>query len=302
MRICAIIVTYNRLNLLKRCISALIKQTKKIDTIIVVNNDSNDGTTQWLNDQLNIVKIHQANLGGSGGFNRGCLYALENKYDFAWLMDDDGFPVETALEHLLDIPKIGLAVANSLVVDENEIKLSFPLWYLGNKLNLVEEIQGLNIDYLVGKINPFNGTLIPIEVMKIIGVPHGDMFIWGDESEYMTRILKNNIQIVTVIKSIFKHPIAKEIPNADWENSIAWKKYYSTRNLYRTFKNKYNKLAFLIYTKAFFNILLDVIRFQKTHKAKKIKMITIAYYHAIANKYGQIPSQINVLKYFVENK
>ena len=42
LKIVAVVVTHNRLLLLHECIDALRKQTRKLDEIIVVNNDSND--------------------------------------------------------------------------------------------------------------------------------------------------------------------------------------------------------------------------------------------------------------------
>lgn len=49
-RIAAVVVTYNRLDLLKECINSIRQQTRKLDEIIVVNNSSTDGTLEWLNE------------------------------------------------------------------------------------------------------------------------------------------------------------------------------------------------------------------------------------------------------------
>lgn len=66
--IAAVVVTFNRITLLQKCIKALYNQTKKLDAIIVINNNSTDGTKEWLDKQNNIIVIHQENVGGSGGF------------------------------------------------------------------------------------------------------------------------------------------------------------------------------------------------------------------------------------------
>ena len=42
MKILAAIVTYNRLDLLKRCIQHIDQQTRKVDDLIVINNSSSD--------------------------------------------------------------------------------------------------------------------------------------------------------------------------------------------------------------------------------------------------------------------
>ena len=47
MNIIAVVVTYNRMELLKRNIRCL-QQNKPISSIVIVNNGSTDGTTEWL--------------------------------------------------------------------------------------------------------------------------------------------------------------------------------------------------------------------------------------------------------------
>lgn len=47
-KIAAVIVTYNRLELLKECLQAVQEQSKKVYSIVVVNNASTDGTTEFL--------------------------------------------------------------------------------------------------------------------------------------------------------------------------------------------------------------------------------------------------------------
>ncbi|MBI1933772.1 MAG: glycosyltransferase [Ignavibacteriales bacterium] len=80
-KICAVVVTYNRLKLLQECIEALKNQTIKLDEIIVVNNNSKDGTTEWLDKQKDLTNIHQENLGGAGGFQNGMKEAYIKGFD-----------------------------------------------------------------------------------------------------------------------------------------------------------------------------------------------------------------------------
>jgi glycosyltransferase involved in cell wall biosynthesis len=52
MKINCVIVTYNRLSLLKECISALKNQTYKINKIYIINNNSTDGTSDYLQELI----------------------------------------------------------------------------------------------------------------------------------------------------------------------------------------------------------------------------------------------------------
>lgn len=43
IKIAAVVVTYNRLDLMKKCVNALRKQSRILNTIFVINNNSTDG-------------------------------------------------------------------------------------------------------------------------------------------------------------------------------------------------------------------------------------------------------------------
>lgn len=92
MNVIAVVVTYNRLELLKRNLSCLRRQTVPLTTLVVVDNGSTDGTGAWLDEQEDVKTIHQTNVGGAGGFYTGMEYARRADADWIWCMDDDVFP------------------------------------------------------------------------------------------------------------------------------------------------------------------------------------------------------------------
>uniref|UniRef100_UPI003FEEC51D glycosyltransferase n=1 Tax=Phocaeicola sp. TaxID=2773926 RepID=UPI003FEEC51D len=67
MKVTAVIVTFNRLVLLQKTLD-YVRMTPLVTHIIVVNNGSTDGTTEWLDTQADLDVIHQDNVGASGGF------------------------------------------------------------------------------------------------------------------------------------------------------------------------------------------------------------------------------------------
>ena len=102
MQVTAVIVTYNRFELLKECIAAVKAQTYKPSFILVVNNSSTDGTTEWLNQQHDLIVIQQPNNGGAWGFYTGLKEGYRTNADWFWVMDDDTIPLPTALEKLVN--------------------------------------------------------------------------------------------------------------------------------------------------------------------------------------------------------
>ena len=108
--IVAVIVTYNRKELLKESIDALLNQEKNKCDILVIDNNSNDGTYDFISKYEKTGKIVYmntgSNLGGAGGFNFGLRKACELGYDYVWIMDDDCIVHKDSLEKLLQFTKL----------------------------------------------------------------------------------------------------------------------------------------------------------------------------------------------------
>ena len=93
--VAAVVVTYNRLPLLRQCLAALAAQTAQDLTIFLVDNASTDGTAEAVAEMAlpNLVYRNTGkNLGGAGGFAYGVREAALAGYDALWLMDDDTLP------------------------------------------------------------------------------------------------------------------------------------------------------------------------------------------------------------------
>jgi len=134
--VCAVVVTYNRKDLLIECLEGLRRQTRPVDAIYLVDNASTDGTPELLLEKgyikelppLNIVEPwekefevenlvdHQSikiyyvrmneNTGGAGGFYEGMKRAYEKTYDWFWLMDDDVEPDPNCLQKMFEENRI----------------------------------------------------------------------------------------------------------------------------------------------------------------------------------------------------
>ncbi len=196
-KVCAVVVTYNRLQLLKGALASLFRQTYKPD-IVVINNGSTDGTTEYLQGIDGITVISQKNVGGAGGFFTGIKHAVENSYDFSWVMDDDVIVESDALESLLtdynflirQKEKIGFLCSMVQNVDGymvnnpaiDDVRLN-PTYHASWNKYLGTGIVGV-------KSATFVSVLIPTEVTTEVGLPIKEFFIWGDDTEYTTRISK----------------------------------------------------------------------------------------------------------------
>ncbi len=207
-RVCAVVVTYNRLALLKECIESLMSQSYRNFDIVVVNNGSTDGTKDYIDSVEHVIPIHQDNLGGAGGFYAGMKYASEHDYDAAWLMDDDGVCDKDELKNLLFYAdKYHLDVANALVVSKEDSSRL----YDGSSFDCE---QMANKEVVIGKTRAFNGTLIRKSVLEKIGFVKKELFIYGDDREYIARVDKYGLKRGTVLSAIHYHP--------DFKGEMKW--------------------------------------------------------------------------------
>lgn len=189
MLVNAVVVTYNRCDLLKITLEKLINQTYKLNKIVVIDNASVDGTRDYLktlNDNIFEIIYLEKNIGGAGGFHCGIKKAYELGCDYLWIMDDDTVCKEDALEKLMvakDIlkEKWGFLTSNVLFKDDKPCLMNIPTpTYVWNEY--VED--GLiNISH-----TSFVAMFIPADVVYEVGLPVKEYFIWGDDGDYSRRI------------------------------------------------------------------------------------------------------------------
>ncbi len=232
-KVCAVIVTRNRVNTLRRAVDAVRSQSYPVGRIIIVDNDSTDSTADYLQSLASdsaIRFLRQQNLGGAGGFNKGLELFLETDYEWAWLMDDDGRPDIGALRALEPNCTEAPLWRNSLVVDEiDHNMLAYGFSHHGAPIQAVTE--ALSCEPLISECNPFNGTLLHRSLIRKIGLPIGQLFIKGDETEFLRRARRFGYVTATYPESIFFHPSWRESNICDIEPSRSWVLFYKVRNL-----------------------------------------------------------------------
>ena len=86
-----VLVTYNRANMLTKCLESLRSQSRPANRVYVVDNASTDHTQQVLSHMewpVTVIKM-QSNTGGAGGFSAGLEKAYNDGFDWILLIDDD---------------------------------------------------------------------------------------------------------------------------------------------------------------------------------------------------------------------
>jgi len=193
--VCAIVVTYNRKQLLRECLYAIAGQSRPPERILVVDNASSDGTPAMLKDDFADVELLalSTNEGGAGGFHEGIKQAHAEGADWMWVMDDDTIPEPDALAELLAAPeRLGTASPPALLAsrvvwrDGRAHPMNAP-WPERTRVERV--IDGAERGLLPLRFATFVSLLVHRGTVDRHGLPLKNFFIWSDDVEYTSRVL-----------------------------------------------------------------------------------------------------------------
>ena len=205
----AVIVTHNRVDLLRASLQQVVNQIHPVQWVIVVDNGADNAVEKLVSEVAGERAVYvpsKTNLGGAGGFALGFLTALSLGADAIWCADDDGRPAdETVLKELYRVAEANqLHEVSPAVCNINDPgALAFPLRQGLVWRRRMEELEG---DFLPGIASLFNGALISARAMEIIGVPDYRLFIRGDEVEYHRRLVNSGLAFGTALTCAYLHP------------------------------------------------------------------------------------------------
>lgn len=242
--LCAFVLTYNRMGLLRECLTAIQHQTAQCQQIIVLDNASTDGTLDMLQrdfPDVQAVRLRK-NVGAAGGFAAGMRLAVATGAERIWIMDDDvicepdalaeliaaldlteadglqpPFVISTARApdgHMTDVPDVDLA---------RNATTGFPEWpeYLGHGLAAVTRATLASI-------------LIPRRTFERFGYPLASMFIWGDDAEFTFRVTRNNPGFLSGTSRV-QHVRAQKVLDIVTELDpvrVQWHGHFARNNIY----------------------------------------------------------------------
>lgn len=189
----AVVVTYNRKDLLIKNIKSLLDQTyNDVLDILIFDNASSDGTKEAINDYIRREDIQYfntgENLGGAGGFNFGIKQATEMGYGTLWILDDDTLPTPTALEELRK--------KDQELGDSYGFLSSKVLWKDGSicTMNIQKETKWKRMKEFESakpiQYASFVSLFLRTSTVREVGLPYKEFFIWADDWEYTRRISK----------------------------------------------------------------------------------------------------------------
>ena len=233
-RVCAVVVTYNRKELLRECLRALLEQSRALEGILVVDNVSTDGTLDMLAAEFPPAKFPglevfrlERNVGGAGGFHEGIKRAAFQGFDWIWLLDDDTITGPDTLAELFatrsrfdPAQAPDLLASKALWTDGSMHPMNVPRVKRNDLESLCQAALGGAVSL---RSTSFVSALIHRRLVERYGLPFADYFIWNDDVEYTARILRREFGVLAP-RSIVHHKTA--LKSAD----PGLRYYYGLRN------------------------------------------------------------------------
>ena len=275
--VAAIVVTYNRKELLRECIKALQASSRSVD-IIVIDNNSTDGTRKYIADLIGgnvFYKRLKKNIGGAGGFSAGMKYAVRQGYEYIWIMDDDTIVKENSLEQLMNVTEsvhdnFGFLSSSVKWIDGSDCKMNIQTY----KSNLTD-IEKVYADRGICPVKAatFVSLLFKADAIKEVGLPLKEYFIWGDDKEYTLR-MSARFNCYNVVDSEVVHKMSNnEGSNITKDNIGRIDRYfYAYRNDFATARELGAK-EICIYFAGFTLNAARVVLFSEDNKLERLKVM-----------------------------
>jgi rhamnopyranosyl-N-acetylglucosaminyl-diphospho-decaprenol beta-1,3/1,4-galactofuranosyltransferase len=197
-RVTAVVVTFNRRELLLEALAAVHAQTRAPEAVIVIDNASTDGTAAAVRRSYPSADLAELahNTGGAGGFACGMALALADGADLIWLMDDDTVPGPDALLTLLEARRRhpggppALVASRVLWTDGRPHPMNTPRAkpFAGRAEREAAAAAGC----MPIRSASFVSILVDAGVCRERGLPQADYFLWNDDFELTTRVLRGN--------------------------------------------------------------------------------------------------------------
>jgi len=234
------------------CLASLAQLNYRNYRIIVVDNDSNDGTAEAVRQRYPVTVIENgANLGFAEGNNIGIARALADGADYILLLNNDTIVGPEMLQELIEVAESGadIGIVGPVVYyfDDPEV-----IWSAGNAVDTTTgEVRRLlahtrggpgvapyEADYITGC-----ALCIKRQVIERIGLMDARYFLYYEEVDWCTRARESGYRVVVVPKAPIWHKVSATIK----QNSPAIA-YYMTRNIFLLLKKNsrgYNRARIL---------------------------------------------------------
>jgi len=222
-KIIAVVVWYNGLKWVNKCLDSLRNSDCKLTTV-VIDNGSTDGSIEQIKAHFpDVILIEsETNLGFGKANNIGIKYALERGADYIFLLNQDAWINNNTISNLINVASKNLEygivspvhlngtnTGLDLNFSRNVSAISCPGFYSDLYINALKDI------YSVENINAA-AWLITAKCIGVVGLFEPAFHLYGEDDNYIQRIKFHQFKLGLVPSAAIYHDREerKGLPNS----------------------------------------------------------------------------------------
>ena len=264
MKVFTIIVTYNGLKWIEKCITSVIEQS----FVVVVDNNSSDNTVKIIREEFpDVILLSQdINIGFGVANNVGISYAMNKGADAIFLLNQDAYAGKDCVENLIAMSKIktDYGIISPVHFNGNGGALDYSFQKLAYMSPLISDLitKQYSSDIYDFKFINAAAWFIPIKVFYNVGGFDPIFFMYGEDDNYSQRVQFHGFKIGVIPNAMIFH----DSPNNNYQlGKFGSEKYYQQflNNVYIKYANinkdhykKINKFKFYLLRKLIFKASL----------------------------------------------
>jgi len=202
-KVLAVIVTFNAMNWLDRCLGSLRKSEVSVDAF-VVDNGSTDGTQERITNSFPEVTLYQSaeNLGFGAANNIGFRYALEHSYDYVYLLNQDAWIEPDTIGTMIAAWQDGFGILSPMQkTAKGKLDKNFSR-KCGKYINGLNEVE--TVPFVMAA-----HWLMDIKTIKLVGGFSPAFKMYGEDDNYIHRLHYHGLKCGIVTKADAVHDRAK---------------------------------------------------------------------------------------------
>lgn len=211
MKLLVIIVTYNAMQWIDRCLSSVRNSSVEND-VFIVDNGSTDGTQNYIKKNYPKVNFQQSpeNLGFGRANNIGLQYAIDYNYDYVYLLNQDAWVMENTFQIMISAHlqnrKYGILSpiqmeANMHHMDKNFLKIfcsqgnsAVESLLLKKPLSIADNIHSMAAHWLISR-----------ECLEMVGGFSPAFYHYGEDDNYAERVEYHGLHVGVVLDAYAVH-------------------------------------------------------------------------------------------------
>ena len=208
-KVLTIIVTYNFEPWLDKCLQSLLASKYPTD-ILVIDNASKDETTSLIQSKYPSIKLitNTENLGFGKANNMGLNIALNENYDFAFLVNQDAWIDKDCISILVNAYQPHMGIISPTHFDGTEEKLD-----TGFEIYIKNAVDKSNFNTATFINAAF--WLIPREVLSSVGGFAPIFYHYGEDKDYINRVHFHHYHVVYIPEAKAFHDRQNRIMSRD---------------------------------------------------------------------------------------